>query len=437
MAQIFRPQKRSQQRAAVQQQRVQGLDHQGRGVVRGEQGVCFVAGALPGELIKFRPHGHYEAELIAIRESAAERENPACPYYQQCGGCDLQHLAYAQQVQHKQRVVSELLQKFAQLQPQTWLPALTAEPWHYRRRTRLAVHWDGKQRRLTLGYRSRSSKTIVAVSNCLTLQPQLNQLLQPLQHLLPQLKALRGLGHIELIAAEQTLLLARFTCAVGDSDRTLLQQFAAQQQLQIWLQCADQAPQPLLAEQSLPMYRSAGALLNFLPGDFLQVNPVLSEAMVNQALAWLQPQAGEAILDLYAGSGHFSIPLAQAGAHVTAVEGVPSMVQMLQRNAHNAGVTLAAECANLEQPWQQFRWHSQVLNKVLLDPARAGAASAIHEIVQRRPQRVVYVSCAPDTFARDAAVLKQGGYQLREIAVVDMFPQTHHIETMAWFEREQ
>jgi 23S rRNA (uracil1939-C5)-methyltransferase len=437
MAQIFRPQKRSNQVTAVQQQRVNRLDHQGRGVVRGDQGVSFVAGALPGELIKFRPHGHYQAELIAIHEAAPERVVPACQYYQHCGGCDLQHLAYDQQVQHKQQVMAELLQKFAQLQAQLWLPPLTAAPWHYRRRTRLAVHWDGKQRRLLLGYRSRSSKTIVAVSQCLTLQPQLDQLLQPLQQFLPKLSAIRGLGHIELIAAEQTLLLARFTCAVGESDRKALQHFAEQQQLQLWLQCADQPVQPLLPQQELPSYRSAAAQLSFVPGDFLQVNPTLGEAMVAQVMTWLQPQPGEAILDLYAGSGHFSIPLAQAGAMVTAVEGVPSMVQMLQHNATKAGVSINAECANLEQPWQQFRWHQQALNKVLLDPARAGAASAIHEVVQRRPRRVVYVSCAPDTFARDAAVLKNGGYQLREIAVVDMFPQTHHIETMAWFEREQ
>lgn len=437
MAQIFRPAKRAQKPAALQQHRVQGFDHQGRGVVRGDQGVCFVAGALPGELIQFRPHGHYQAELIAIREAAPQRVSPPCRYYQHCGGCDLQHLGYAEQVQHKQQVVIELLQKFAQLEANCWLPPLTAEPWHYRRRTRLAVHWDGKQRRLLLGYRSRSSKTIVAVEQCLTLQPELNQLLQPLQQFLPGLSAIRGLGHIELIAAEQTVLLARFTCAIGASDRQALQQFAQHHGLQVWLQCADQPVQALVPDQPLPSYRSGDTPLNFMPGDFLQVNPTLSDAMVSQALAWLQPQAGEPILDLYAGSGHFSIPIAQAGAAVTAVEGVPSMVQMLQHNARRAGVVINAECANLEQPWQQFRWHQQALNKVLLDPARAGAAQAMHEVVQRRPQRVVYVSCAPDTFARDAAVLKAGGYQLREIAVVDMFPQTHHIETMAWFEREQ
>lgn len=437
MAQIFRPQKRVNKPAAVQQQRVHGLDHQGRGVVRGDVGVRFVAGALPDELIRFRPHGHYEAELISITEASVSRVTPPCQYYQQCGGCDLQHLSYPQQVQHKQQVVIELLQKFAQLEALHWLPALCAEPWHYRRRTRLAVHWDGKQRRLLLGYRSRSSKTIVAVKQCLTIQAELDQLLQPLQQLLPSLLAIRSLGHIELIATEQTVLLARFTCAVGDADRKALQQFAEQHQLQVWLQCLDQPPQPLLLQQALPSYRSGSALLNFVPGDFLQVNPTLSDAMVKQVLAWLQPQAGEAILDLYAGSGHFSIPLAQTGAAVTAVEGVPSMVAMLQHNATAAGLTINAECANLERPWQQFRWHQQPLNKVLLDPARAGAAQAIHEVVQRRPLRVVYVSCAPDTFARDAAVLKAGGYQLREIVLVDMFPQTHHIETMAWFEREQ
>ncbi|WP_258806944.1 23S rRNA (uracil(1939)-C(5))-methyltransferase RlmD [Pseudidiomarina sp. CB1] len=428
---------------ALQQQLVVGLDHQGRGVVRGERGVRFVRGALPNEVIDLQPQGKYDAQLLRIHRGADERVDAPCKYYGECGGCDLQHLALPAQRQHKQRVVRELLHKFAGIDAQHWLEPLTDQPLAYRRRLRLATHWDAKRRRFQLGLRAQASKTIVAMDNCVIAVPELNELLEPLRALLPQLKLVSMLGHIELLQTEQRLIVLRLQATPDDADRQALATFANQHGVQVWLHCGapNNVPTPLscektASEHSTPRYQTLGAELDFQPGDFLQAQATLSEKMVGQALAWLDPQAGEAILELYSGSGNFTIPLALAGAQITAIEGVPSMVQRLQRNAERYAVKVSAFHADLEQNWNTYPWAGQSYRKVLLDPARAGAPHAIREVAKLQPQRIIYVSCAPDTLARDAKVLVESGYQLRQAQIIDMFPQTHHIECLTWFERE-
>ncbi|MDX1704900.1 23S rRNA (uracil(1939)-C(5))-methyltransferase RlmD [Pseudidiomarina sp.] len=441
MARIYRPPQRTKAPQPLSRnQQVTGLDHQGRGIVRTDKGVRFVAGALPGELISFQPTAKYEGNLTAIHKESPLRVTPPCRFYSSCGGCDLQHLQLAAQRQHKQQVVSELLQKFAGITAVNWQEPMTAAAWNYRHRTRLAVHWDPKRQQLRLGFRARGSKTIIEIDHCLVLSDQLNPLLAPLRQLLARLKSVRDLGHIELIAAaDQRLVLLRLQAAAAAEDHQLLQDFAAQQRVQIWLQEATGEPVRLASkdatEPAAPVYHSAGFELSFTPGNFLQAHAELNQYLVAQAMRWLDPQPGEVILDLFAGSGNFSIPLACTGARVTAVEGVASMVAQLAKNASRAEVELEAVCADLEQPWQHPSLTGQPVAKVLLDPARQGAASAITEIAIRQPQRIIYVSCAPDTLARDTALLIAKGYELRQAQIVDMFPQTHHIETLCWFER--
>lgn len=441
MARIYRPPQRTRAPEPLSRnQQVTGLDHQGRGIVRTDKGVRFVAGALPGERISFQPAAKYDGTLTTIHQESPLRVTPPCRFYASCGGCDLQHLQLAAQRQHKQQVVTELLQKFAGVAPENWLEPLHAAAWNYRNRTRLAVHWDPKRKLLRLGFRARGSKTIIEIDHCLVLSDRLNPLLAPLQQLLPRLKSVRDLGHIELIAgADQRLVLLRLQAPAAAEDHPLLQEFAARQQAQVWLQEASGEPVRLAskdgAEPADPVYHSAGTELSFTPGNFLQAHAELNQQLVAQAIDWLDPQPGEQVLDLFAGSGNFSIPLAQKGARVTAVEGVASMVSQLAQNASRAGVELEAICADLERPWQHPALTGQPVTKVLLDPARQGAASAITEIAIRQPQRIIYVSCAPDTLARDTALLIAKGYALRQAQIVDMFPQTHHIETLCWFER--
>ncbi|KFZ31740.1 hypothetical protein IDSA_03365 [Pseudidiomarina salinarum] len=441
MARIYRPPQRTKAPQPLSRnQPVTGLDHQGRGVVRTDQGARFIAGALPDEIISFQPLGKYEGTLTAIHQHSPLRVNPPCRFYASCGGCDLQHLQLAAQRDHKQQVVSELLQKFAGITAVNWLEPLQAAAWNYRQRTRLAVHWDPKRQSLRLGFRARGSKSIVEIDHCLVLSDQLNPLLAPLKQLLPGLKSVRELGHVELIAGvSERLVLLRLQQPPESADQALLQNFAEQQQVQVWLQVGADAAVRLArqdaSEPAAPQYMSSGVRLNFTPGNFLQAHAELNQQLVAQAIAWLDPQPGEQVLDLFAGSGNFSIPLARKGAQVTAVEGIASMVSQLSENASRAGVQLEAVCADLEQPWKHPVLASQTVDKVLLDPARQGAANAIAEITARAPQRIIYVSCAPDTLARDAALLITKGYELRQAQIVDMFPQTHHIETLSWFER--
>lgn len=441
MARIYRPPQRTKAPQPLSRnQPVTSLDHQGRGIVRTDKGVRFVAGALPKEIISFQPLGKYEGTLTAVHQQSPLRVNPPCRYYDSCGGCDLQHLQLEAQREHKQQVVSELLHKFAGISPVKWLEPLRAAAWNYRHRTRLAVHWDPKRQALRLGFRARSSKNIVAIDHCLVLSDRLNPLLAPLNKLLPELKSVRELGHVELIAgADERLVLLRLQTLPEAADQVLLQSFAEQQQVQVWLQTGADEPVRLArkdgSEPAAPQYMSSDIALNFTPGNFLQAHAELNQQLVAQAIAWLDPQPGEQILDLYAGSGNFSIPLARKGAQVTAVEGVATMVSQLADNASMAGVQLEAVCADLGQPWKHPALVGNHVDKVLLDPARQGAANAVAEITARAPQRIIYVSCAPDTLARDAALLIAKGYELRQAQIVDMFPQTHHIETLSWFER--
>lgn len=264
----------------------------------------------------------------------------------------------------------------------------------------------------------------------------LTKLLTPLRGLLAQLSLVNQLGHVELIASNVVSVVLRLQRWPAAADLDSLTSFAEQHQVNFWLQCDTSEARPLNPQQELPTYSSWQTELAFQPGDFLQAHGQLSVAMVEQALRWLDPQVEDKILELYAGSGNFSLPIAKQGAQVTAIEGVQSMVDRLLHNAKQHELDLTAYQADLSQDWRHYEWAQAVFNKVILDPARAGAAHAIEEVCARQPQRIIYVSCAPDTLARDAQTLFAAGYRLERAQIVDMFPQTHHIECLTWFERE-
>lgn len=436
MAQIYKPQARQAKADKLLGQTVVGLDHQGRGIIRTSKGVRFVPQALSGEVVDVRTQGKHDATLLNVSQPSAQRVAPPCRYYQDCGGCDLQHLDLASQVAHKQQTVQDMLRKFADLEAQHWLPALQADAWYYRRRARLAVHYDRKRQQLKLGFRAPQSKQITAIDECLTLAQPLSDLVQPLRQVLAGTQLVHSLGHVELIEfVQQPVVLLRLAQPLNAADSALLQAFAKQYQVAIWL-AYDSALVPLSSDQQLPRYATLGATLTCQPNDFIQSHRQLSETMVKQAIDWLEAAPNDTIIELFAGSGNFTIPLAQTGATVTAVEGIASMVQQLQQNAAQYHLNVRSYCANLEQPWPQHGWGKENYNKALLDPARAGAVQAVQEIAKRGVARVVYVSCAPDTLARDAAVLKSHGYVLKRAQVIDMFPQTHHIEVITLFERE-
>lgn len=419
---------------------IERLANDGRGIGFLEGRTWFVEGALPGETVEARVLGArsqvVEARSERVLTASEQRRLEPCPHARVCGGCNLQHLPAGDQLALKQRSLAEQLSRLASIEPTTWAAPLSGPEFGYRRRARLAVRWDNKDRRLDVGFRASASQDIVAIREC-------HVLVQPLQALLPALLAtLRAMdkpqviGHLELFSGTAEAVLVRHTAALAATDLQRLETFAREQGVQLWLQ-GEEGPQPLEPAYRLGYRLPAWDLeLAWRPGDFVQVNAPVNEAMVAQALEWLAPQAGERVLDLFSGLGNFTLPLARIGAQVVAVEGSEQMVERARTNAEHNGLDGAHFYqADLSKPLVEAQWAEGGFAAVLLDPPRDGALEIVRQMTTLGARRVVYVSCNPATLARDAAELVRQGYRLERAGVLDMFPQTAHVEAMALFER--
>lgn len=420
---------------------IERLAHDGRGIGFVDGRTWFVSGALPGEQVAARvlsAHAQVvEARAERIQTAAPQRRETPCPHVGRCGGCTLQHLPHGEQISLKQRTLAEQLEKFAHLQPEEWAAPLVGPEFGYRRRARIAVRWDAKARQLTVGFRAAASQDIVAIGDC----PVLVQALQPIVRELPEV--LQGLskpqqiGHVELFSGTGEAVLVRHTAPLSNEDLQRLRDFCARHAAQLWLHGTGE-PQPVDCAESLG-YRLAewDVELAYRPGDFVQVNAPVNEAMIAQALAWLAPQAGERVLDLFSGLGNFSLPLARLGCDVVGVEGVQGMVDRAAANARDNGLeSVHVYQADLSSPLAEAPWAKGGFPAVLLDPPRDGAGELVRHIRALGAERVLYVSCNPATLARDAVELVTQGYRLKRAGILDMFPQTAHVEAMALFERK-
>lgn len=446
MAQFFKAKpNRSNKLSAKLSLSVTQLDHLGAGIAQHQGKVVFVPGALPGETVTAQlieqKKRYAKAKLIKIDQTTEKRVAPECEYYGRCGGCDLQHMALNGQREHKQIALDELMDKACRTDTSNAhsfesTPALTGEPWGYRRRARLATHFDKKTKILDLGFRAASSAQVIAVKHCKVLAPNLSQLIPPLAEVLNKLSSKRSLGHVELTQADNAkFVVIRVVNKLSEADVGLLAEFARDHSVSVLMQDDDsQCMNVERANDVLPQYLLANDIrLDFSPGNFIQVNGEINLAMVNQAVDWLAPTPSDKILDLFCGMGNFSLALAKTGAEVIGVEGVPAMVEQAKDNARQNNLTnveffhadLSADMS--EAPWMQS------VDKLLLDPARAGAFEVLHLLDTMQPKIVVYVSCNPASLSRDASVLFEKGYSLSRVGLVDMFPQTHHIEAMAMF----
>ncbi|SFI65474.1 23S rRNA m(5)U-1939 methyltransferase [Pseudomonas guineae] len=419
---------------------IERLSNDGRGIGFIEGRTWFVSGALAGEQIEARVLGAHgkvvEARVERILTASPERRNEACVHAKVCGGCSLQHMAQADQLALKQRMLAEQLSRLANLEPREWAAPLVGPELAYRRRARIAVRWDHKAKRLDVGFRAAASQDIIAISDC----PVLVQPLQPIMRALPQvlreLDKPQAIGHIELFSGSDSAVLVRHTAALSETDLERLQAFCTAQDAQLWLQGSAE-PQPFVAEQQLSYRLDAFNLsLAYRPGDFIQVNQAVNDAMVAQALDWLAPQADERMLDLFCGLGNFALPLAQRGRELIAVEGVQTMVERAALNAEANGLGNAHFYqADLSNPLAEADWAQGGFAAVLLDPPRDGALQMVKQMAELGVKRVLYVSCNPTTLARDSAELVTQGYQLERAGILDMFPQTAHVEAMALFVR--
>ncbi len=410
---------------------VTDLDPFGQGVARHDGKALFIPGLLPDERAEItlteEKRQYARGQVKRRLNDSPQRETPRCPHFGVCGGCQQQHASVALQERSKSNALARLLKHDVN-------EVIADKPWGYRRRARLSLNYQPKTARLEMGFRKANSSDIVDVKQCPILVPQLEALLPEVRKCLSELQGVRNLGHVELVLANSgPLMVLRHTAPLSAKDREKLERFSHSHELDLYL-----APQSEILEQlsgETPWYDSDGLRLTFSPRDFIQVNDGVNQQMVATALAWLDIQPEDRVLDLFCGMGNFTLPLAKRAHSVVGVEGVAALVEKGRDNAVNNGlqnVTFFHE--NLEEDVTQQPWAAHGFDKILLDPARAGAPGVMQHIIKLAPKRVVYVSCNPATLARDSEALLAAGYQIQRLAMLDMFPHTGHLESMALFE---
>jgi 23S rRNA (uracil1939-C5)-methyltransferase len=417
----------------------------GRGVAHVDGKAVFVTGGLPGERVVLRwraRHRHHDEAIVeSVLRAAPERVTPRCSHFGVCGGCVLQHYAAEAQILAKQRVLLDNLQRIAGLRPQRILPPLTDAPWGYRRRARLSVKYVAKKNRVLVGFREHNGRYVADIRRCEVLHPEVGAHLPAIADLIGALAAKQEVPQLEVaVGDEQIALVLRHLKPLSMEDRATLIEFAKARQWAIYLQPGGiDSVQPLWPEDArlsfrLPEYELE---LEFAPLDFIQVNAAMNRHMIARALALLEPRPGDRVLDLFCGLGNFSLPLARRAGFVIGVEGDAGLVRRAQHNAHRNGIDNARFLlADLSADQRAAAWAKGDYDAILLDPPRNGAAAVFDYLPGSGVRRVVYVSCHPATLARDAALLvERHGFQLRSAGVMDMFPHTGHVESIALFER--
>lgn len=407
------------------------LDPFGQGVARHNGKALFIAGLLPNERAEVtltEDKSKYSRGQVKRRlNDSPERVAPRCPHFGVCGGCQQQHASIALQQSSKSTALARLMKHEVN-------EIISGQPWGYRRRARLSLSYEPKTQKLAMGFRKAASSDIVDVKQCPVLVPHIEALLPHLRNCLSDLQGARALGHVELVLADNgPLMVLRHTAPLSAQDREKLERFSHSHELTLFL-----APQSEILERVSgddPWYLSDGLRLTFSPRDFIQVNDGVNQQMVAKAIEWLDVQPDDRVLDLFCGMGNFTLPLAQRAASVVGVEGVNALVEKGQQNArHNALDNVTFFHENLEEDVTQQPWAQHGFDKILLDPARAGAPGVMQHIIKLAPKRVVYVSCNPATLARDSEALLSAGYQIQRLAMLDMFPHTGHLESMVLFQ---
>ncbi|WP_165872768.1 23S rRNA (uracil(1939)-C(5))-methyltransferase RlmD [Celerinatantimonas diazotrophica] len=403
------------------------IDHRLQGIIHYQQQTYFAQDVLPEEEVQLKVTGKRKAQLLKVLQADPRRIKPACQYYGQCGGCQGQILSFDEQLNLKAPEVKRLIEQlsgYEQLMP----PQLFyGQDWRYRRVTRLAT-WFDHRRGWQLGFRQSQSKQLVQIDSCLVLQESLNALIPPLQGLLNAFSKSAKLGHVELYdCLPQPAVRLRLTSALTAKQRQLCTQFANEQQVSFFVS-------DLKSEQYLvgsDCYYQLGELaIHFTPGDFIQVNPLLNEQMVQLAQQWLALKGEDRLLDLYSGVGNFTLPLAKQVRSVVAIEGIERMSEQLRVNAKlNQLNNIKALSGDLDDP-KTLAGICETIDKVLLDPARSGAQTALESVAKAGVKAVLYIACDPATMARDLAIAHKYGYKIQRWALINMFSQTSHVETV-------
>ncbi|SFN05606.1 23S rRNA (uracil(1939)-C(5))-methyltransferase RlmD [Dokdonella immobilis] len=424
---------------------IDSLTHDGRGVARVEGKALFVAGALPGEraLVRYAGrHRHYdEARVVELLSQSPDRVDPHCPHFGQCGGCALQHLSAPRQIEAKQRVLAENFERIGKVSPAQWLPPLTDQSWGYRRKGRLSVKWVDKKGKALVGFREDNPRFVADLSVCHTLLPEVGQRIEALSALIGSLDARREIAQIEIAAGDDTVALVfRHLSPLNEADLGKLAAFGRAHGLAILLQPKGPDSVQALWPDRIELHfriHDADVDLAFEPLDFIQVNAGMNQRMVARTLDLLDARDGDTVLDLYCGLGNFTLPIARRVRLIVGVEGDVRLVERAAANAVRNGIANADfHAADLSISHAQSNWARAGYDKLLLDPPRSGAAEVLEYLPRKGTDRVVYVSCHPGSLARDAGTLvTRHGFTLTRAGVMDMFPHTAHVESIALFER--
>ena len=424
--------------------RVVDLAHDGRGVARLDGKTVFIQDALPGELVMAsrvsQRRSHDDAVLVEVLEPSAERVSPACPHFGTCGGCSLQHLAPAAQLAAKESTLHDNLQRIGHVVAGARWEPIAGPAWGYRRRARLGLRKVDKKGRVLVGFRERRAPLLTDMDSCAVLAGDVGALLPALSALVGALSIARCVPQIEVAVGDtRTALAFRVLEPPTAADLLLLDRFGTRHGVDIWLQPGGLATlRPLRDDTPWPGYRLEAFDLEFrfLPSDFVQINAAINAKAVARAVELLAPAPGDRVVDLFCGLGNFSLALARRGARVRGVEGDAGLIERARENAVRNGLEVAYHVANLFEDCRELPWAREPCEALLLDPPRAGAEASIHLVPMLRPERIVYVSCHPGTLARDAGILvNEFGYQFQGAGVMDMFPHTAHVESIALFER--
>ena len=438
---------RRQRRREPETARIETASHDGRGIAAIDGKKVFVAGALPGEVVRFQRRksrrNFDEAELLEVLEASPERIEARCEAYGRCGGCSLQHVSEAQQRQIKEQALRDNLERIGRVTPATWFEPMTGPGWNYRRRARLAAKDVHAKGRVLVGFRERHAPFITDMHRCEVLAQPVDGMIDALSELIGALSISARLPQIEIAVADNaTAMVFRVLDAPTPGDEALLRAFGVDHDIRVYLQPGGLDSIVLLEPESFtdPLYYDLPEFdvrIAFDAVGFVQVNSEINRRMVHQAVELLGPGSEDRVLDLYCGIGNFSLPLARRAGEVLGVEGDAMLVKAAAANAKLNGISNANfRQADLSAIDGSEGWLREGWDLVLLDPARSGAQEIIEHIDRIGPRRIVYVSCHPGTLARDAGTLVNAkGYTCESAGIIDMFPHTAHVESIAVFNK--
>ncbi len=427
--------------------RIDSVTHDGRGIAAVNGKKVFVAGALAGEEVRFvrrkSRRKFDEAELLEVLQASPHRVAALCAAFGRCGGCAMQHVSADEQRAIKLQALTDSLARVGKVEPRHWLEPLIGPDWRYRRRARLAVKDVPAKGRVLVGFRERHAPYVTDMHRCEVLASPIDGMLDALSELLAGLSIRSRIPQIEVAIAENAVALVfRVLDPPTSADKDLLRKFAGEHDLRVYLQPGGLDSINLLHPDGAqePLYYSLSGhdvRIAFEPADFVQVNGEVNRRMVATAIEQLDPQPDDSVLDLYCGIGNFSLPLARKSAEVVGIEGDATLVARAAANAMRNGlVNVAFRCADLAAIDGSEGWLREHWDRVLIDPARSGAAEIVANMHVLQPQRIVYISCHPGTLARDAgALVNEQGFRLDAAGIIDMFPHTAHVESIAVFSR--